>query len=262
MIASSSGRVSDARVGEVAEHRKVQVRLTIGEELHLQCLERVAHVVDTRQTALESPPPCDTLPARRARAGRAAAGSARWQQRGHQLIEHRHRDVERRQERQQQQQQQRRARASDSTSSITPSVASSDSSATRPPMKTAFGMAVYSALDRLAERRGIARRSLQLDARRHRSDRSRRVRARLRPVSAVRGRRDAVPDRSPIAPPTLRDARCRFAMRSTTCRYVIARREGHHRVDARRIAAQHGFHHALPLDEHAASRAARCHAGW
>ena len=65
------------RVGEVAQHREMEVRLAVGQELHLEILERLVHGVHAPEQRRDDDRGAELGRARRARAGRAwEAGAA------------------------------------------------------------------------------------------------------------------------------------------------------------------------------------------
>ena len=230
-------------VREVAQDRKRQVCLAIGEELHLQRFQCVTHI---RYGAEQN----------RNHHGRAelrwhavlvqveSCKYLRWKQRGHQLIQHRHRDVQRRQECEQQQHDHRRAR-------VRLDQQQHAGGRQHHQQRQANGedgirMRVDGALDALADRQRITGDCFQLayavidqviaDMCGH---------VRMRTVVSGRTCRQVngpLRHRRLAMPGALGDAFHHVPV-------PVARRECHAWIEAGRVRAQDGFHHTLLLDE-------------
>ena len=233
-------------VGEIAEHGKVQMGLAVGEELHLKRFQRVTHIINAREQ-------------RRNHHGGAIRGrhavlvqieswqSLRWQERGQHLVQHGHGDIECWHERQQQQRGHRLARVR---------LDQQQHPQRRHEHQQREGtgehrawVSMHDALDLLADRRRIAGQLFEL---RHavvdepESDVGAHVGG-LRPVGGGRSLRTI--DR-PLRHRRLAMAGC-LGDAFHHMPVPIARGERHLRVEPRGIGAQHGFHHALLLDESA-----------
>ena len=245
---SDDGIVASERfmggVGEVAQHGEVQVRLAVREELHLERLERIAHVVDVREQRGDH-----DRGAKRFRHTMFVQVETRQRvrrkQRRDQLIQDRDRDVERREEGEQQQQEHRLPRVGLDQQHY--AERRQDDEQTQSADEHRVRVPVHGAFDLFGDGWRVACQLLELtDAVVDQVETH--MCPHFRGLTIVRCRGPLCEIDRPLGHRHFAMARA-FRDSFHDVAVTIARRECHLRVEAGGVGPQHRLHHALLLDK-------------